>query len=199
VISTRGCTHKFKQLPDLGEVADYSFTDVNGKTRTSKDFKDKIVLLTTLQVTCPNNCAISLVNLNLQVYQLAKNFDDDGIKIISYVTDENGVPVDDLTFVQKMLKDRIQDYDPNLWILAAGNPTDVYDLEHEGRKLLDETGDEFYAGKAYLEMMLLIDKSNHLRMILSGNSEGMIRKMKQHVALLQKQYDTESRDKNRTK
>ena len=45
-------------------------------------------------------------------------------------------------------------------------------------------------------MMLLVDKSNHLRMILSGNSEGMIRKMKQHIALLQKQYDIESSRKD---
>jgi len=199
VISTRSCTHKFKKLPDLGVVAEYSFTDINGKKRTSKDFKDKIVLITTLQVSCPNNCAISLINLNLQVFQLAKNFDDDGIKIISYITDENGNPVDDLKYVQKILNDRIEGYDPNLWILASGDPRDVYNLEHEGRKLLEETGDDFFAGKAYLEMMLLVDKTNHLRMILSGNSEGMIRKMKQHIALLQKQYDIESSGKDRKK
>ena len=45
-------------------------------------------------------------------------------------------------------------------------------------------------------MMLLVDKTNHLRMILSGNSEGMIRKMKQHIALLQKQYDIQASGKN---
>ena len=196
LISTRSCTHKFKQLPDLGEVAEYSFTDINGEKKSSKDFKDKIVLITTLQVSCPNNCAISLINLNLQVFQLAKNFDDDGIKIISYVTDENGDPIDDLKYVQKILNDRVEDYDPKLWILASGDPRDVYNLEHEGRKLLDETGDDFFAGKAYLEMMLLVDKTNHLRMILSGNSEGMIRKMKQHIALLQKQYDIQASGKN---
>ena len=33
-------------------------------------------------------------------------------------------------------------------------------------------------------------------MILSGNSEGMIRKMKQHIALLQKQYDIQASGEN---
>ena len=104
-----------------------------------------------MQVSCPNNCAISLINLNLQVFQLAKNFDDDGIKIISFVTDENGNPVDDLGFVQKMLKDRVDGYDPKLWILASGDPKSVYNLEHEGRKLLNETGDEFLLAKHSLK------------------------------------------------
>jgi hypothetical protein len=40
--------------------------------------------------------------------------------------------------------------------------------------------------------MLLVDKRNHLRMVLKGNSEGMIRKMKEHIALLDKQYDKEA-------
>ena len=65
--------------------------------------------------------------------------------------------------------------------------------------MLEETGEEFFAGKAYLEMMLLIDKSNHLRMILPGNREGMIRKMKQHIALLQKQYDIEAHERDHKK
>ncbi|NRA11519.1 MAG: hypothetical protein HRT57_06165, partial [Crocinitomicaceae bacterium] len=57
LISTRSCTHKFKQLPDLGEVAEYTFTDIDGKKRSFKDFEGEIVLATTLQVSCPNNCA----------------------------------------------------------------------------------------------------------------------------------------------
>jgi hypothetical protein len=40
--------------------------------------------------------------------------------------------------------------------------------------------------------MLLLDKKNHLRMVLSGKTEGMIRRMKEHIALLQKQYDKQN-------
>jgi len=198
-ISTRSCTHEFKRLDDYGEMVNYSFTDVEGKKRTSKDFKGNIVLATTLQVTCPNNCAISLVNLNLQIFQLAKNIDNKEMKIISFVTDEKGSPVEDLTHVEAMIKDRIQDYDPEIWILASGDPKQLFDIEHEGRSLLDEKGDQYFAGEYYLEMMLLIDKSNHLRMIRSGKIEKMIRDMKQHISLLQKQYDLEANGKSNKK
>lgn len=191
LVSARSCEHSFKQLPDLGPVAEYSFTDVNGKKRTSDDFKGDIVLVTTLQTTCPNNCAISLVFLNLQIFQLAKNMEDKSVKIISFVTDENGEPVEDISAVQAMLEDKIFEFDPEIWILASGSAKELFDLKSEGRELLKEQGDEFYAGQAYLETMLLLDRSNHLRMIRAGTQEGMIREMKQHIALLQKQYDVE--------
>lgn len=193
LVSARSCEHKFKELPDLGLVAEYSFTDVNGVKRTSKDYEGDIVLVTTLQTSCPNDCAISLVMLNLQIFQLAKNMEDKSVKIISFVTNEKGEPVEDLTQVQAMLNDRIDKFDPEIWILASGSVKNIYDLKHEGRELLNETGDQFYAGNAYLETMLLLDRSNHLRMIRSGNQEGMLREMKQHIALLQKQYDVEKK------
>ena len=58
----------------------------------------------------------------------------------------------------------------------------LYDHKNNGQSLLQE-GDSFH------ELMLLMDKNHHLRMVLSGNREGHIRRMKQTMALLQKQYD----------
>jgi hypothetical protein len=48
---------------------------------------------------------------------------------------------------------------------------------------------KYFGGQAFQELMLLLDKENHLRMVLSGKTEGMVRRMKEHIALLQKQYD----------
>jgi hypothetical protein len=50
--------------------------------------------------------------------------------------------------------------------------------------------------QSFQEIMLLLDKKNHLRMALSGNQEGMIRRMKEHLALLQKQYDKSTVEQN---
>ena len=49
--------------------------------------------------------------------------------------------------------------------------------------------------------MLIVDKKNQLRLIRRGSEEGMIRDYKQHVALLQKQYDKEAakREENEEK
>ena len=72
-ISTRGCEHKFKTLDDFGAVTDYSFTDARGKKFSSKDFKGDVVLITTLQETCPDTCSISFWHMNQAIYQHIKN------------------------------------------------------------------------------------------------------------------------------
>jgi cytochrome oxidase Cu insertion factor (SCO1/SenC/PrrC family) len=194
LISTRGCDHKFKELDDYGRATAYSFTGINGKTYTANDFKDEIVLITTLQESCPDDCAVSMWHVNQLIYQhIRKNKSKKmkKIRIISFVTDGKGNPLKDLTTVSRILKDRVEAYDPEIWTLASGDARSIYDFEHNGEKLLKE-GEEYYGGHSYQELMLLLDKQNHLRMVLSGRSEGMIRRMKEHIALLQKQYDKQA-------
>jgi|TARA_R110000737_G_scaffold50259_1_gene71225 hypothetical protein len=198
-IATRGCEHKFKELDDYGIANDYSFTDLKGKKYTSKDFKDQIVLITTLQASCPDSCAISFFHLNQAIYQniyANKRKIKKQARIISFVTDGEGNPVDDMSQVDAMLRDRVLDYDPSIWILAKGDAKEVYDFKNNGKSLLQE-GPEYFGGQAYQELILLLDKQNHLRMVLSGTSEGMIRRMKEHLALLHKQYDKESSKKKK--
>lgn len=198
-ISTRGCEHKFKELEDFGPAKEYSFTDVNGKKRTAKDFEGEIVLITTLQATCPDSCAVSFFHLNQAIYQniyANKRKIKKQARIISFVTDGKGNPVEDLSQVEAMLKDRVLDYDPRIWILAKGDAKVAYDFENNGESLLQEDP-KFFGGQSFQELILLLDKQNHLRMVLSGSSEGMIRRMKEHLALLHKQYDKEASKKKK--
>lgn len=184
------CEHKFKELDDLGVAKTYTFTDVNGKKRTSSEFKGRVVLVTTLQPTCPDSCAVSFWHLDKKIYQhIRKNKKKLGsVRIISFITDGLGNPSSNLKDVEDMLKDRVEEYDPEIWILASGDAKKLYDFERNGEKLLKQ-GDEFFGGEAYQELMLLLDRDNHLRMVMSGNTEGTIRRMNEHIALLQKQYD----------
>lgn len=197
-ISTRGCNHKFKVLEDYGEVATYTFTDAEGKKHSSNDFKGKVVLINTLQPTCPDSCAISFWHLDQLIYQhVRKNKKKLGsVRIISFVTDGEGKPLQDLTDVNDMIKDNVEGYDPEIWFLAAGDPKKIFDMTNNGQSLLQE-GDEYFGGNAYQELQLLIDTKNHLRMVLPGSSEGMIRRMKEHIALLRKQYDKEKARANK--
>jgi len=193
-ISTRGCEHKFKTLDDFGAVSNYSFKDARGKTFSYKDFKGDMVLITTLQETCPDSCAISFWHLNQSIYQHIrknKNKKMKRVRIISFVTDGKGNPSKDLSVVYQSMQDNVENYDPDIWIIASGDVREIYDIERNNKSLLQE-GDEFYGGQAFQELMLLVDKENHLRMVLAGTSEGMIRRMKEHMGLLQKQYDKEN-------
>lgn len=188
-ISTRGCDHKFDRLDDFGKANDYAFTDALGRSFTQKDFKGKIVLVGNLQQTCPDSCGLSLTSIDLLIYQrLCRGKHKDLIKIITFATDINGNPVDDLSTLKGMLEDKIEGYDPNVWYLASGESRKVFDLTNNDASLL-EKGNQYYGGEAFQELLLLLDKDNHLRMVLNGHTEGMIRKMKEHIALLQKEYD----------
>ena len=191
-ISTRGCTHKFKILEDYGKVASYSFIDGEGVKHSNTEFEGNIVLINTLQPTCPDSCGISFWHLDQLIYQhVRKNKKKLGsVRIISFVTDGEGNPLEDLTAVRDMIKDNVEAYDPEVWMIAAGDPKAIFDMTSNGQNLLEE-GEEYFGGNAYQELQLLVDTKNHLRMVLPGDSEGMVRRMKEHVALLIKQYDKE--------
>ena len=195
-ISTRGFKHKFVELEDMGKIATYSFSDVNGKRYTDKSFTGKVVLFTTIQKTCPGKCAVSLWHLDQMIYQhLRKNQKKLGfVKIVSFVTDGKGNPIHDLSEIKETLQDQVESYTDSIWILADGDAKKVFDISRNGNNLLQE-GESYFGGHAYQELMLLVDKRNHLRMVLNGSSEGMIRKMKEHIALLDKQYDKEKAKK----
>jgi hypothetical protein len=197
-IGTRGCEHKFKVLEDYGAVP-YSKFEIysNGKLAPSNfsNFKGNIVLVTTIQKTCPTDCAISMWHVDQMLYQhIRKNRRKKlkQVRIISFATDGKGNPLseNELETVTQSLKDNVEGYDPKLWMLASGNPKRTFDFEYKGHKLL-QTGKEFYGGESFQELILLIDKKSHLRMVLKGNQEGLVRRMKEHLALLQKQYDKE--------
>ena len=190
-IGTRGCEHNFKELDDYGAAVPYSFIDASGKKRTYKEFENTIVIVTTIQESCPDTCSLSFWHLDQIIYQhLRKNKSKKlkQVRLISYVTDGKGNCVKDLKFAQSMLKERVEGYDSTLWILAMGDVKSLYNFKNNGKSLL-EKGPDYFGGEYFQEIMLLLDKKNHLRMALRGNQEGMIRRMKEHLALLQKQYD----------
>lgn len=190
LISTRGCEHKFKVLDDYGPIASYQLTTVDGKHLSNKDFKDKIVIYTTIQPTCPDSCGITVWHLDQLIYQqLRKNKKKLGhVKLVSIVTDGKGGQSNNIQDVQYMLKDRIEGFDPSIWIIVSGDAKSIYNIANNGESLL-KTGNEFFGGQAFQELMLLVDKKNHLRMVLPGKSESTIRTMRDHMALLEKEYD----------
>lgn len=192
-IATRGCDHNFKNLDVLGKLPKYQFMDVTGRVRTSKEFENEVIMLIPIQKTCPYSCAVSFWHVNQILYQhIRKNSHKQlkKVRIISYVTDGYGNPVSKIRDLQETLKAQVEGYDPNLWILASGDAKPLFNLSRNGQNLLQK-GNAYYGGQAFQELMLLVDKKNQLRMVLKGNREGLVRRMKESLALLLKQYDKE--------
>lgn len=197
-IATRGCNHHFKQLADYGLVKSPVFTVYNhlGKqTKTLRDYQNQVVIINTIQTSCPYNCGPAFFPLTQNIYKdlrTNKRKKLKQVRLLSIVVDSLGRPVDQnaIEDVLSMLKSKVEGFDPELWQLVSGNPTDFFDITNNGQKLI-VYDQKYFGGVSYNELMLLIDKKNHLRMVLNGHTEGMIRKMKEHLALLIKQYDKE--------
>tara|TARA_B100001115_G_scaffold42780_1_gene31881 strand:- start:929 stop:1570 length:642 start_codon:yes stop_codon:yes gene_type:complete len=187
-IGTRSCEHNFEELEDYGPVTEFEFTDANGVKRNSSEFKDDVVLVNVLQSSCPDSCSVLMWHINQTIYQHIwknKTKKTKQIRMISFLTDGNGNSVKDLSVINDAINDLAENYDPSIWILASGDVKSIYNLENNGISLIEEEAN-------FQELMLLIDKDHHLRMVLSGNVEGQIRRMKQSMALLQKQYDKQA-------
>ncbi|MNU48511.1 hypothetical protein D3C71_374310 [compost metagenome] len=189
-ISTRGCEHKFKELDDYGAIPTFSFTDSRGTIYTNHSFKNQIVIYTTIQPSCPDSCGISIWHLDQLVYQRLRENKKrlSHVKLISILTDGHGNPDKRLQDVEFMLKDRVEGFDPKLWIIVTGDAKSIYNIKHNGQTLLQED-EKYFGGNGFQELMLLADKSNHLRMVLPGKTESTIRTMRDHMALLEKEYD----------
>jgi cytochrome oxidase Cu insertion factor (SCO1/SenC/PrrC family) len=191
LISVSQCEHKFQTLPEYGDLGKYEFTNSEGDVISDKTQKDKITLFTTIQTSCPEQCAIAIAKFNLLLYQdYRKNQKKLGhVKFVSIVTDSEGNPVNNLDEIMFTLNDIIQGFDPSIWNIVTGDPKQVYDIENNDVNLYNAKSDSAFAKKPFLETMLIVDKQNQLRLVRRGDQEGLIRDFKQHVALLQKQYD----------
>lgn len=195
------CENQYQELPVFAEMPAYEFVGVDGNIINNETQKGRVTIFTTLQTSCPQNCAIDFYKFNLLVYQhYRKNQRKlDYVDIISIVTDEKGNPVENISEVSFMIDDLITGYDSTLWNVVSGDPKQIYDIESNGINLYNMKVDSAFGGKAFLETMLIVDKQNKLRLVRRGDSEGMIRDFKQHVSLLQEQYDREDKELEKSK
>ena len=121
LISTRRCEHKFKQLDDYGLIQSPAFEVFENGVYNSKklsDYKGDLIVVTTIQTTCPKECGISLWHFNQILFQhIRKNKRKKlkQVRLISFATDEFGRPATDqqIKNIREMLQDDIEDYDPH--------------------------------------------------------------------------------------
>ena len=178
--------NKFKEVPyignhqytydDAGNVTDsvmyslpnFELTRVDGKKITRNSIKDKFVVFTTIQNTCPDDCGVYFLHFDEIFYsRLSKNTDSyDNVVIISILTDHNGNPVDSIS--DKLIEElkQINNYNPDLWMITTGDPKPIFSFDFKGKNFYDlpSTPSNHEVGtKAFINSMLLIDKKSHVR------------------------------------
>lgn len=178
--------NKFVDLPYLGDhvyeyqangnvsdstlytIPNFNLTTLEGKHISRNTFKDKFIVLTTIQNSCPDNCGMYFLHFDEIFYsKLSKNTDSyDDVVILTILTDHDGNPVDSIS--DKLIEEvkQIKGYDPNLWIIATGDPKPLFDFKVANQHFYDlpSTPDNHEVGtKAFINSMVLIDKKGHVR------------------------------------
>ena len=203
LVSLNKCDHNFTILPNYGNVGDYSFQLSNGEKLTNKDLEGKVMILNIIQPSCPANCSINLSKFNLMIYQHYRKYQKkmSHIKFVSLVLDHKGnpIPLEKLDEVKFNFQDMFQEYDENIWMLVTGDPQQIYDIESNNVNLFRQEDKDAFGGRPFMETMMIVDKVNNLRLVRKGTEEGYIRDFKEHIALLQKQYDKEEYEASKKK
>lgn len=178
--------NKFVELPYVGEheyvyneagdITDtilytlpaFELTTLEGKKITQNSIKDKFVVVTTLQNTCPDDCGVYFLHFQEVFYsRLAKNRESyDNVIILSILTDHDGNA--DLNPSEKFVEEmhNVEDYDKDLWWITTGDPEPIFSFVYNDTNFYDlpSTPDCNEVGtKTFINSLLLIDKESHIR------------------------------------
>ncbi|MFC4738543.1 SCO family protein [Flavobacterium ponti] len=144
------------------KIADFKFTNQNGKTITQKDYKNKIYVADFFFTTCPTICPIMTDNM-VWLQDKIKDIPDVMILSHSVTPDIDSVPVLKKYALEKGVLD-------NKWNLVTGNKKDIYYIARKSY-LAVETGkpDELY-DMVHTENFVLIDKKGRIRGFYDGTN-----------------------------
>ena len=143
-------------------IADFKFTNQNGKTITQEDYKDKIYVAEFFFTTCPTICPIMTENM---VWLQDKIKDMPDVLLLSHTVtpDIDSVPVLKKYALEKGVLD-------NKWNLVTGNKKDIYYIARKSY-LAVETGkpEELY-DMVHTENFVLVDKRGRIRGFYDGTN-----------------------------
>lgn len=144
------------------KIADFTFTNQNGKKITQEDYKNTIYVADFFFTTCPTICPIMTDNM---VWLQEKIKDLPNVKLLSHsvTPDIDSVPVLKEYAIKKGVID-------SKWNLVTGNKKDIYYIARKSY-LAVETGkpEELY-DMVHTENFILIDKKGRIRGFYDGTN-----------------------------
>lgn len=143
-------------------IADFKFTNQNGKIITQDDYKNKIYVAEFFFTTCPTICPKMTENM-VWLQDKIKNMPDVLLLSHSVTPDIDSVPVLKKYAVEKGVLDK-------KWNLVTGNKKDIYYIARKSY-LAVETGkpEELY-DMVHTENFVLIDKKGRIRGFYDGTN-----------------------------
>lgn len=161
-------------------IADFSFTNQNGKSITQNDFEGKIYIADFFFTTCPNICIAMTDNL-IKVQEKIKN--NPNVMLLSHsVTPKiDSVPQLKKYAVEKGVIDQ-------KWHLVTGDKKDIYELARKSYLAVKEDGDGGPFDMIHTENFILIDPDRRIRGFYDGTDWKEIQRLLKELEILIQEY-----------
>lgn len=157
-------------------IADFSFTNQNGKTITQKDYEGKIYVADFFFTTCQTICPIMTDNM-VKVQAAVK--DNPQVMLLSHTVlpDVDSVPV----LKEYALKKGVID---SKWNLVTGAKKDIYYIARKSYLAVKtENAGELY-DMVHTENFVLVDAQRRVRGFYDGTKEEDIQKLLADIKIL---------------
>ena len=163
-----------KELPEIGNVPQFEFTNSDGNTVTLDNLKGKVWVADFIFTTCTMACPMMTGNMNIVHKKFKKN---DNVRLVSIsVYPEFDTP--------EVLKNYASQYDADTekWLFLTGKEDAVKDIIRDGFKIGDYEDIIFHS-----EKFALVDKKGIIRAYYNGMKSEDMKQLKKDIDVLLKQ------------
>ena len=163
-----------KELPEIGNIPQFEFTNSDGNTLTLDNLKGKVWVADFIFTTCTMACPMMTGNMNIVHKKFKKN---DNVRLVSIsVYPEYDTP--------EVLKNYASQYDADTekWLFLTGKEDAVKDIIRDGFKIGDYEDIIFHS-----EKFALVDKKGIIRAYYNGMKSEDMKQLKKDIDVLLKQ------------
>jgi protein SCO1/2 len=157
-------------------IADFAFTNQNGKTITQKDYQDKIYVADFFFTTCPTICPIMTDNMVWLQEQIKNN---PKVMLLSHSV----TPDIDSVSVLKAYAERKGVLD-NKWNLVTGNKKDIYYIARKSYLAVKTGKPEELYDMVHTENFVLVDQQRRVRGFYDGTKREEVEKLLEDILFL---------------
>lgn len=163
-----------KELPEIGNIPQFEFTNSDGNIVTLDNLKGKVWVADFIFTTCTMACPMMTGNMNIVHKKFKKN---DNVRLVSIsVYPEYDTP--------EVLKNYASQYDADTekWLFLTGKEDAVKDIIRDGFKIGDYEDIIFHS-----EKFALVDKKGIIRAYYNGMKSEDMKQLKKDINALLKQ------------
>lgn len=151
------------------KIADFSFTNQNGKTITQKDYEGKIYVADFFFTTCTTICPIMTNNM-VEVQKAIINNPKAMILSFSVLPDQDSVPVLKKYALEKGVVD-------SKWNLVTGNKEEIYGIARKSYLAVKTANASEMYDMVHTENFVLVDAKKRIRGFYDGTKKEEITRL----------------------